>query len=125
MATPAIVRIGPVPRQEGLQTPDLLVPAQWVDAIVLAAGVAETYTLPTDAAGQHGSILRLSSASAGTFYFKWDGVAAVPAADVADGTSSFGARLDNERLVLAAPRSSYALSIINAAAAVLTIEVWN
>jgi hypothetical protein len=67
MATPRIVRAGPVPRQEGLAIPDLLVPSQWVDAVSLAAGVAENYVLPTDASGQRGTILRLASSTA-TFF---------------------------------------------------------
>jgi len=53
----------------------------YVDARVLAAATAETVTVPT------GCNLMLFSAT-GAFYVRSGGTAAVPAADVTDGTGS-------------------------------------
>lgn len=56
-------------------------PAAHIDARVLAAGVAETHTVPTAA-----DIVIFSSD--GDFYARPNASAAVPAADVTDGTGS-------------------------------------
>lgn len=57
-------------------------PAQFINARVLAAGVAETHTFATGCA-------YVFFASDGDWYARWDGsAAAVPAADVTDGTAS-------------------------------------
>lgn len=125
MATPRIVRAGPIPRQEGLAVPDLLVPSQWIDAVSLAAGVAENYALPVDASGQRGTILRLASVATTIFYLKWDGTAAAPVGDIVDGTSSTGYRLDVGPAFIVAPDSAFALSLFNGSASIVTIEVWN
>lgn len=55
---------------------------KYVDAKVLAAGVSETYTVPTNASWW------ILSADGG-FYIKRAATAAVPAADVTDGTAAF------------------------------------
>jgi hypothetical protein len=54
---------------------------EYVDARVLAAGAAEVYTVPT---GAH--LIVFSGTSA--FYARANAAAAVPAADVTDGSSS-------------------------------------
>lgn len=56
-----------------------LVPT-YVDAAVLAADTAETFTCPTDA-----NFVIFSST--GDFFAKYDGAATVPAADITDGTA--------------------------------------
>ena len=53
----------------------------WIDARVLAANVAESHTLPT------GALWVVFSANC-NFYANPNGTAAVPAADVTDGTGS-------------------------------------
>jgi hypothetical protein len=58
-----------------------MIPSNEVDAVVLASGVAEAYTVPT---GAHA----LAIIGDGAFYARPNGTAAVPAADVTDGTSS-------------------------------------
>jgi hypothetical protein len=125
VATPQITRLGPIPRQQGLAIPGAVVPPRWVDAHTIAVGVAETYTLPTDAAGRKASILRLTCTS-GILYVKWDGAATIPAADVTNGTASFLVAANQRRRFLAAPSSAYALSFITSAAtAAVIIEAWS
>ena len=54
----------------------------YVDARVLAANTAESHTIPT------GAKYLIISSSCAAFYAKQNGTAAVPAADVTDGTGS-------------------------------------
>lgn len=58
-----------------------LIPSDEVDAMVLASGVAEAYTVPT---GAHA----LALVGDGAFYARPNGTAAVPSTEVTDGTSS-------------------------------------
>lgn len=127
-STPVIVKLVPIPRQQGVQIPNLLNCAQWVDARVLAAGVAEDYPVPSDAQSpiQKGTILRFTC-NAGPIYVNINGgTAAVPAADVTDGTASIMLRTDLGSVLMTVPSPRLAnISIISPSAAVLTIEVWN
>ncbi len=64
------------------KNPAIFIPyATYVDARVLAAGVAETHTVPA------GANKVIFSATA-DFYVKVGGTAAVPSADVTDGSGS-------------------------------------
>lgn len=56
-------------------------PATQIDAVVLAANTAETYTIPT------GARFLLFSAD-GDFYVRYAGTAAIPAADITNGSGS-------------------------------------
>lgn len=56
-------------------------PSDYVNASVLAAGVAEVITIPTDAQ-------TVLFSSTGNFYANSNAAASVPAADITDGTSS-------------------------------------
>ncbi len=125
MATPQITRIRPVRRQDGIQVPRLVSPAEWIDTFVLAQNVVETYTLPTDADGNRATILRFSTSNTNLFV-KWDGVASVPG-DVNDGTASICVPATSVRKFLAAPNAAYTLSLIssNAAGNTVTIEAWS
>ena len=124
MATPHITPIRGVPRQQGIQTPRLNSAADWVDSFVLAQNVVETYTLPVDAAGNRALTLRIYTS--GTLYIRWDGVAAVPAADVTDGTGSVALTAASRRYY-SAPNTAYTLSLITptAAGSIVTIEAWS
>lgn len=55
---------------------------KYVDAKVLAANTSETYTIPDKA------VWALITADGG-FYIDYGATAAIPAADITDGTSSF------------------------------------
>lgn len=57
-------------------------PTDYIDCLVLAANVAETWTKPS-------SIEFILINGTVAFYYKKDGTAAVPAADVTDGSGSF------------------------------------
>lgn len=124
MATPVVTRLQPVPRNQGVQVPGLLPTGTWIDARVLAAGAAESYTLPTDADGNKGIMLRLNS-NAGPLYINFNGTAVVPVADVIDGTSSIILRTDLGPVLLAAPHAADTLSIFSPSAAIVTIEAWS
>jgi len=126
MATPVISRLVPIPRNQGIQIPGVLNTATWIDARVLAAGVAESYTLPTDAQtpAQHATLLRIN-ANAGPIFVNFNGTAAVPGADVTNGTSSIMLRTDLGPVLLAAPHATDTLSIISPSACIVTIEAWS
>ena len=84
----------------------------YIDARVLAANVAETYTLTTGAQ-------RCLFSADGNFYARPNATAAVPAADVSDGTAS---ELN--------PTSWYVgnlttIGLISTAATVVTISCYN
>jgi hypothetical protein len=86
----AVVLAPPVQSQSGFGvgvttsglSSHLRVPPTYVDVRVLAAGVSETHTLPT------GPGFVIFSPNCATFYAKIGASAAVPAADVTDGTGS-------------------------------------
>lgn len=65
-------------------------PSTWIDARVLAANVAETVTVPTFSGERSRAvIIFFSSTCSNFFYASASGVtAAVPAADVTDGSAS-------------------------------------
>lgn len=118
-----IRRLVPVPRNQGIQIPGLLPISQWIDALALAAAVAQSYTLPTDAADNRGDILRITC-NAGPIYINFAGTAAVPGA-VTNGTASIMLRTDLGPVLLVAPLSNATLSVFSPSAAVATIEVWS
>ncbi len=70
------------PEGRGAYSSMLPVMPSYVDNRVLAANVNETHTIPT------GAKTVVMSATCSAFYTKKDGAAAVPAADVTDGTGS-------------------------------------
>lgn len=87
---------------------------EWVDARVLAAATAETYTVPANV-----SFVVLSSATG--FYINLTGTAAVPGADVTDGTASFYVPASIQCRV---PTGS-SISMIITAGGVVTIAGYN
>lgn len=58
---------------------DVIYPSKHIDAYVLAAGVAKSVTIPT------GARVAIFNATA-NFYVNWNAVAAVPAADITNGS---------------------------------------
>lgn len=120
MVAPVIRQLVPVPRNQGVQVPAALPAATWVDSRVLAAGVAESYAVPDD-----GVMLGIN-ASTGPLYINFNDTAVIPIADVNDGTSSIMLRTDaGSPFIIAAPSATSTLSMICAAACVVTIEVWS
>ena len=83
-----------------------------VDARVLAAGVAETHTVPA------GARYVVFSATA-DFYAKFGAAAAVPAADVTNGTAS--ALNPTQRRI---PDGATTIGLIAPAACVVTLSFW-
>lgn len=67
-----------VVQQDGIAA---MVAPQWIDSRVLAANTAEAHTVPTDARF-------VVFSSDGDFYVRYNGTAAIPGADVTDGTSA-------------------------------------
>jgi hypothetical protein len=121
---PTIDTLRPVTRQQGTQIPNLSPTARWIDSVSLAAGVAETYTLPTDSLSSKGEILGIS-ATDGPLYGNFAGTAAVNASDIVNGTASLMFRTDaGASYLLTVPIGATALSLICANACVVTIEVW-
>lgn len=83
----------------------------YVDARVLAAGVAETVTVPANM-----DVVFLTS-SAGTLYLRVGGTAAAPSGDVTDGTGSEIVLSGSTRRVT--PAQTF--SVVNTANATLTL----
>lgn len=101
--------------------------SQWIDSLVLAAGVAENYALPTDAQipAQKGTMFRITS-NAGPIYVNWNGTAVIPVADVTTGLSSIILRTDLGPILVMEPSPRPTnLSFISPSDAIVTIEVWN
>lgn len=122
MAT--ITRLMPVTRQQGTQIPNLLPTADWCDSKSLAGGVAELYSLPTDANGNKATILRINS-TAGPLYVNWNATAVVPSTDTTNGQSAIMTHTELQPVLLAAPNAVDDLSIICAANSIVTIEAWS
>lgn len=120
MVAPVVGRLVPVSRQQGEPVPAALPVATWVDSRILAANVAETYTLPT------GGVFIGLTADVGPLYINFNAAAAVPVADVNDGTSAIMLRTDaGAPFILSPPFRTSTLSMISPVAAIVTIEVWN
>ena len=84
---------------------------QWIDAQVLAANVAEVYTVPT------GANYVLFSAN-NDFYANYGAAAAVPGTDVTDGTAS------ELNPTLRALRGAATIGLISPYATVVTIAAY-
>lgn len=122
---PEITALRPVTRSQGTQIPGLVAGAEWIDAMVLAATVAETYTLPTDAEGNRGTILGIT-ANNSPLYINFAGVAAAPGTEIVDGTASVMLRTDTSSYLITVPGGATTLSLMcpTVGGAVVTIEVW-
>jgi hypothetical protein len=94
---------------------DFITAATWVDVVALSAAVAASYTLPLTA-----NIFRVTSNIAATFG-NFNGTAVTPSTGVVNGTASFPI---GTQALLIRPPGVTALSLINAGAAVVTIEAW-
>lgn len=115
MATPAITRLQVLGRNEGKTLQNFITAPTWVDNRRLAAGVAETYTVPTG-----GVICRLTPTVI-PCYGNVNGAATIPAADVTDGSASFPVG-GQTYMVLEGGQN---LSLICASTCDVTIEVWS
>lgn len=112
-----------VPRNLGVQIPELHPAARWVDARVLAANVAETYTFPTDASGHKGKFFCLTS-SAGPVYVDFHGTAVAPSGDVTDGTASILLNPQLEPVWIVAPDGATSMSVACGSTCILTIQAF-
>jgi hypothetical protein len=121
---PTIDTLRPVTRQQGTQIPNLSPTARWIDSVALVAGVAKSYTLPTDIGGAKAEILGLS-ATDGPVYGNFTGAAIVNVADSLTGVASLLFRTDaGASYLITVPQGATALSLICANACVVTLEAW-
>lgn len=118
-----IKRIVPVTRNQGVPVPGLTQLGQWIDSLVLVAGVAQAYTLPTDSLGNKGRILRLTC-NEGPIYINFVTTAVVPGA-LTDGSAPVMLRTDLGPCIFAVPDNAVTMSVISPAAGIVTIEVFN
>lgn len=133
--TPTLNRFSPV-RREG--APQYIYPSsQWCDNLVLVAGTAKSYTLPTGTNPRGGTVSATGPAGTavtGTIFrivanggVVWmntnGGTAAAPTADKTDGSGSVLIPADNEYWLIepvnGQPLSFYADTVVS-----LSIEVW-
>jgi hypothetical protein len=127
--TPGIPRLVPITRNQGVQIPNLWPLSSWIDSIVLAANVAQSYALKSDGTldfenyTRNGIILRLC-ASAGPVYIDHRQAAVIPTATTTTGLSAICIHPELELVTLVMPLSTEALSLICAVASVVTIEAW-
>ena len=119
----SINRLQAVPRNQGVQIPGLLPTADWCDSRSLAGGVAELIAPPEDADGNRATIFRINS-TAGPLYINWNATATVPAADTTNGSSAIMIHSELGAVLVSAAVASESLSIICAAASIVTIEAW-
>lgn len=122
---PTIVNIVPIPRQQGIQVPDVVSAAQWVDALSLTANVAKTYILPIDAAGVSGTVLGIT-ATDGPLWINFNGAAVIPVADNLLGTAPVQLNTqDGFSFLIAVPNKSVSPSFICGSNTIVTIEAWS
>jgi hypothetical protein len=101
---------------QGMSFSDFLSAPTWVDVVALTAGTAASYTLPAAA-----SIFRLTPTVIPT-YGNFNGTAVAPSAGVTNGTASFPI---GGQTYLLRPAGLATLSLICAAACLVTVEAWN
>jgi hypothetical protein len=85
--------------------------ARYVDARVLAAGVAEVHTVPT-------GYNYVNFSADGNFYANFGAAAAIPSADVTDGTGSV------LNPTFKSLESATTIGLVAATATVVTMEFW-
>lgn len=112
-----------VPRNLGVQIPELHPVARWIDARVLGAGTAEAYTLPTDSDGKKGKFLCLT-ASAGPVYIDFKTTSVAPSGDVTDGSAALLTNPQLEPVWIVAPDGATTMSVVCGATCVLSIQVF-
>jgi hypothetical protein len=96
--------------------------AQWIDTVVLTANAAASYTLPTDSAGDRGTVLGITS-TAGPLWINFNGVAVIPTVSILDGTSPAQLTVGLSYFVVV-PNTGVTLSLICGSNAIVTIEAW-
>jgi hypothetical protein len=111
----------------GVAMPPQIPPSSWVDALVLAANVAQSYTIPVDTAGKRAVLLRLTGSlnkaqSATDLYFNCYGTAAAPTVNVLNGTAS--TEMIGPEAWVAVDTDVTAISFLSTAAGSITIEAW-
>lgn len=102
---------------DGNGNPVGLVASDYIDARVLAATTAEAHTVPTGAKS-----VRLTGT--GAFYVDFEAAAAIPAADITDGSSPILIPADCGRL-FSIPAACTAIGLIAAANCVVTMEFYS
>lgn len=121
----AIKRLTSINRNDGVQVAGLVQAAQWCDALVLAATVAQTYAFPTDAAGNKARMFRIN-ALGGDIWINFQGATAV--VPVANATTGVGPVLFKTSLAPAffvAPDVITSMSIISTPGTTISIEAWS
>lgn len=121
---PTIQRLRPVPRQQGIQIPNVLPTADWCDSRSLAANTAELIAPPVDVDGNKATIFRLNS-TAGPLYVNFNATATVPSADTTNGTSSIMIHCELQPVIITALQATESLSIICGSNSIVTIEAWS
>ena len=119
---PATVRtLRALPRNQGVQIPNLVPNAEWVDALVLVAATAQTYALPTGAL-----ILRIN-ALAGDIWVNFAGTAAAPGANITTGLSSILLKTSAGPQFLVVPGGPNRAnpSFLSTPGTTISIEVWS
>ena len=93
--------------------------SSYVSARVLAAGAAENITIPVGAAGQGiATIVRIAANA--DIYINFGGAAAVPAADIDDGTASELIKANSDPEWRYIPAGSTVISVVSAGTAIVT-----
>lgn len=124
--TPAVHRFAPLHR-DGL-SPYVLPASQWTDNLILVANTAKSYTLPTgtnlaDSSTVTATIFRVVASGGPVWINVNGGTAAIPSADVTDGSASTLIPESQERW-FSIPVGKQPLSFIAGGPVSLSIEAW-
>ncbi len=114
----------PAVRNQGIQIPNLLPCARWIDAVVLTANAAKLYTFPVDANGRTGTVFSIT-ATAGPLFFNFRATASITGTDVLTGASSGLIHTDSGAdLLLAIPPGAVSVSFICGSNATVYLQVF-
>jgi hypothetical protein len=114
-----VKRIVPVTRNQGVAVPGLVQCGMWVDALVLVAATAQTYTFPTGA-----SIFRIS-ALAGDIWINFGVTAAAPGANNVAGNAPILLKTSAGAVFLAKPDSATTMSVLSTPGTTISIEAFS
>lgn len=119
----SVKRLVPVTRNMGQPIAGMTQIGMWRDNLVLVAATAQTYTLPTDAAGNKASMLRIS-ALAGDIWVNFGVAAAAPGVNIITGAASVLLKTSAGAVSFAVPDSAVSISLLSTPGTSISIEAW-
>lgn len=119
----SVKRLVPVTRNMGQAIAGMTQIGMWRDNLVLVGAAAQTYTLPTDAAGNKASMLRVN-ALAGDIWVNFGVAAAAPGANILTGAAAVLLKTSAGPASFAVPDSATSVSFLSTPGTSISIEAW-